>query len=168
MSRVRGNKGELAGVSFTDQPERFEKLSRVLVGDTPYEIESVWYHKGQPIFKFKGVDSIDAAEPLAGLELRIPESERLPLPEGEFYLSDLVGCALVDDTSGRHLGRVTAWQETGGPVLLEVDNGRFSVPFVASFLKKIDPAGGEIRVALPEGLEEINGPGEPGPQSSGD
>ena len=53
---------------------------------------------------------------------------------------------------------VTGWQETGGPIVLEVDSGRILVPFVKSIFKKIDPAGREIRAELPEGLEELNGP----------
>ena len=97
MTRVRGNKGELAGVSYTSRPERFQQLSRVYVGDTPYELESVWYHRDQPVFKFKGVDTIGGAEKLSGLEVTIPEAERAPLADDEFYLSDLTGCRLVDD-----------------------------------------------------------------------
>lgn len=158
MTRVRGNKGELAGVSYTDRPERFEQLSRVYLGDTPYELESVWYHGDQPVFKFKGVDTIGGAEKLAGSEVTIPEAERFPIAEDEYYLSDLVGCRLIDDASGRQVGVVTGWQETGGPIILEIDNGQILVPFVKSIFKKIETAGREIRAELPEGLEDLNGP----------
>lgn len=157
MTRVRGNKGELAGVSYTDRPERFDQLSRVNVGDTTYELESVWYHGDQPIFKFKGVDTIGQAGKLAGAEVTIPEAERFPIAGDEYYLSDLVGCQLVDDGSGRQMGVVTGWQETGGPIVLEIDSGRILVPFVKVILRKIDPAGREIRVELPAGLEDLNG-----------
>jgi len=147
----------LAGLALTDHRERFETLRRVYVGDVPYELESVWYHYDQPIFKFKGVDSIGAAEPLAGSELTIPAEERFPLEQDEFYLSDLVGCLMVDDSSGREIGKVTGWQETGGPVVLEVDDGRLLVPFAKSILKRIDPVARVIRSELPEGLEDLNG-----------
>jgi 16S rRNA processing protein RimM len=128
----------------------------VLVGGKAFELERVWYHKDQPIFKFKGVDSIGAAEALAGLEVTIPETERFPLSEDEYFLSDLVGWRMVEDSSGREVGTVTSWQETGGPVLLEVDGGRVLVPFARSILKKLDPLEREIRVDLPEGLEKLN------------
>jgi len=103
------------------------------------------------------VDSIGAAEPLAGSELTIPAEERFPLEQDEFYLSDLIGCLMVDDSSGREIGKVTGWQETGGPVVLEVDDGRLLVPFAKSILKRIDPAARVIRSELPEGLEDLNG-----------
>ena len=63
---------------------------------------------------------------------------------------------MVDDASGRELGIVTGWQDSGGPILLEVDGGRLLVPFARAILKKIDTAGREIRVELPEGLENVN------------
>jgi 16S rRNA processing protein RimM len=144
-------------VSYTGRAERWQELRRVYVGESPYELESVWYHKDQPIFKFKGVDSIGQAEALSGLEVFIPESERGPLGEGEYYLSDLIGCRMLDDGSGREIGIVTGWQETAGPVLLEVDDGRVLVPFVRSILKSVDCAKREIRAELPDGLESLNG-----------
>lgn len=157
LTRVRGNRGELAGVSYTDRPDRWRELRRVYVGDVGYELESVWYHKDQPIFKFKGVDTIGEAEALAGLEVFIPESERGPLAEDEYYLSDLLGCRMLDCGSGRQIGVVTGWQETAGPVVLEVDDGRILVPFARSILKTVDCARREIRAELPEGLETLNG-----------
>ena len=89
--------------------------------------------------------------------MTVPEDERYRVAEDEYYLSDLVGCRVLDDGSGRPIGTVTGWSETGGPVLLEVDEGRISVPFARSMLKKVDLGGREIRVELPEGLEELNG-----------
>ncbi len=127
------------------------------VGNIRYELESVWYHKDQPIFKFQGVDSIGEAEALAGLEVSILESERDPLADGEYYLSDLVGCRMLDAASGREIGIVTGWQETAGPVLLEVDDGRVLVPFARAILKAVDCARREIRAELPDGLETLNG-----------
>jgi 16S rRNA processing protein RimM len=148
----------LAGVSYAAHPERFRELSRVYVGGEPFELESVWYHRDEPVFKFKGVDSISSAEALAGSDVTIPEAERPPLAGDEFYLSDLIGCTLVDDGTGRPVGVVTGWEETGGPLVLEVDRGRVLVPFAKSIVKKIDPVGREIRAQLPEGLEDLNNP----------
>ena len=103
------------------------------------------------------MDDIGAAERLAGAEVTIPEDERFRVEEDEYYLSDLIGCRAVDDASGRIIGTVTGWSETGGPGLLELDGGRVLVPFARSLLKKVDVAAREIRMELPEGLEELNG-----------
>src|SRR5580704_3516885 len=48
-----------------------------------------WLHKGGIVLHFQGVDSISAAEALAGLYVAIPRAERTPLADGETYISDL-------------------------------------------------------------------------------
>jgi 16S rRNA processing protein RimM len=163
--RARGNKGELRAVLLARDPSRFQSLSTVYVDGTPYELERVWYHKEQPVLKLRGVDSISEAERLAGKDVSIPAEQRLALPDGEYYFSDLVGCRMVEDASGTPVGIVTGWQETGEsvnnrPVLLEVDDGRgpepLLIPFAGSMLKKIDVAAREIRTELPAGLLELN------------
>jgi 16S rRNA processing protein RimM len=146
---------------MTDYPERYQGLRRAFVGGTEYAVERVWYHKERPIFKFQGVDSISAAEALAGKDVCVPAEDRLKLPEGEYFFSDLVGCRVVDAASGAQVGTVSGWQEIGpgSPVLLEVDAGGRDpvlVPFASKLLKKIDVKGREIRVELPEGLAELN------------
>lgn len=124
-------------------------------------VERVWYHKGQPIFKLRGIDSIGAAETLAGKDVCVPASERYSLPEGEYYFSDLVGCRMVDASTGGLIGEVTGWQETGGPALLEVDGGRVLVPLAKALLPEIDVEARVIRARLPEGLLGLNSePGE--------
>jgi 16S rRNA processing protein RimM len=119
-------------------------------------IEHAWIHDGRLVVKFEGVDSIGDAEPLRGQEMAIPKSEREPAGEGEYYYADLVGCELVDAASGESCGTVTAWYETGGPVLLEA--GSMLVPFVPSICPEVDLERKQIRVRLPEGLRELNRP----------
>lgn len=122
------------------------------------EVENIWTHGDHVIFKFKGVDTISDAERLAGAEVSIPLEQRADVPEGEYYQSDLVGCEVVDDR-GRLLGIVEGWQETGGPLLLEVrakDGKELLIPFAKSICKTIDPGRRRIQVTLPEGLEDLN------------
>ena len=118
-------------------------------------MEEVWDHKGMLVFKFEGVDSMDAAEPLRGLEVRIPPSERVELEPGEYFHSDIVGCELRDRASGRLIGKVTDLEEYSGRPLLQIDSGRFLVPFVKAICVSIRPEEKLIEVELPEGLEEV-------------
>ena len=82
------------------------------------------------------------------------------MPEGEFYLADLVGCEVFDQRSGHKLGQVSGWQEFGGPQLLEVladgETQPFWIPFARSICVEIDPQGRRIVVDPPEGLLELN------------
>jgi len=115
-------------------------------------------HGDQLIFKFKGIDSISDAERLSGAEVSIPFEQRDPVGEGEYYQTDLVGCEVFDPT-GRRLGTVEAFEETGGTPLIEVrteDGKQILIPFARSICTRIDVAQRRIEVNLPEGLEDLN------------
>jgi 16S rRNA processing protein RimM len=124
----------------------------------PLEIERAWRHQDELVLKFAAVDTRSDAEALRGAELRIPEEERPPLPEGEYYLSDLVGCR-VETMDGRTVGEVTDWQDYGAAPLLVVRFGEkeILVPFTSAIYRQVEPENGRIVVELPEGLEDLNG-----------
>ena len=109
------------------------------------EVENTWMHGDHLIFKFQGVDTISEAEKLAGAEVSIPFEQRAELSDDEVYQSDLIGCEVVDAT-GRSLGVVTEFEETGGTPLLHV--GDLLIPFARSICVRIDPANKQIFVNL--------------------
>jgi 16S rRNA processing protein RimM len=156
LTRPRGSKGELCAIPLTDHPERYQQLAEVRIAGEGYTVERVWYHGDQPIFKLQGIDSITDAEPLAGQDVCIPATQRFTLPEEEYYFADLVGCRVVAAGSGDVVGVVTGWQELGGPVVLELDNGQILVPYAKALLPEIDLKAREIRADLPEGLVDLN------------
>jgi 16S rRNA processing protein RimM len=121
------------------------------------EVERTWMHGDHLILKFQGVDTISDAEKLAGAEVAIPFEQRAELPEEEVYQSDLVGCEVFDAT-GRSLGVVTDFQETGGTPLLQVGNDLL-IPFAKEICTKIDLENKRIDVNLPDGLLDLNVPG---------
>lgn len=158
LVRPRGRHGEFQAEPLT-RPERLGQLRQVIlvVADRqrPTEVESVWFHQGRPVLKFRGIDSMSDAEAWRGAGVWIPRSERAPLPEGEYYHSDLVGCRVIDRATGRMIGVVTGLEEFGGPPLVAVetpDGRQVLVPFARSICCEIDVAARELRVDLPEGL----------------
>lgn len=164
---ARGNRGEVEAILLTSRPERFSGLREVYLFDAGNpaselscaEVEEAWEHRGRMVLKFRGVDTISEAERLRGWEVRIPLASRLPLPAGEYYQSDLVGCEVVERATGARVGRVRRWQEAGGPALLEVEgvNGEeILVPFANSICVEIDVERRRILVELPEGLKDLN------------
>jgi 16S rRNA processing protein RimM len=164
LRRARGIKGEVIGDSLSSHPERFQKLGRVFLrkAEAPIrelQVERVWMFRGEPVFKFVGIDSMNDAEPLAGHEVCIPVSERAPLSEGEFYFSDILECeAFEGDT---RIGRFTNWQESGsGQTWFEIADDAagksFTVPFHRAIFVEIDVAAKRVRLDLPAGLRELN------------
>ena len=104
----------------------------------------------------KGVEDRDAAEELRGATLEIAMQEVPPAPDGSYYFFDLVGCDCTDWKRGA-LGQVVRVVEDGGGLLLEVASGQSSVliPFVRSYLSRVDIDQKKIELELPEGLAEI-------------
>ncbi len=159
LGRPRGNRGELTATSLSSRPERFARLRQVRLDAAEpgsFEVEEVWEHAGELVFKFRGIDSISDAEKLRGAEVLVPRAERVELEPGEYFHSDLVGCEVRERTSGRAVGRVTNLEENGGPPLLEIDGGRILIPFVNAICVDIRPEDKVIQVELPEGLENLN------------
>ena len=137
---------------LSSQPDR---ATSVFVNEQPMEIEQTWMHGDELIIKFQGVDTISDAEKLAGAEVATPFEQRAALADAdEVYLSDLMGCE-VFDASGRSLGTVTDFEETGGTPLLRVGD-RLLIPFAKSICTQIDPANKRIVVDLPDGLLDLN------------
>jgi 16S rRNA processing protein RimM len=117
---------------------------------------------GQAIFHFEGSDSISDAEKLVGLEVQILLSERIALPVGSFYVSDLIGCEVYERDSGKLVGRVRDVQFPGeelkGTPVLAVDSpqGELLIPLAQEICVQINTAVRRIEVVLPEGLRELN------------
>ena len=159
LGKSRGNRGEVTALPFSSKPQRYEELKEVYLfgSGERFEVESTWFHQARLIFKFKGIDSISDAERLSGAEVRVPKSQRAALDPGEYFQSDLVGCEVVDRRTGQAYGRVSGWQDAGGPGLLEVEGGLL-IPFARSICVEIDPGARRIAVDLPEGLKDLNRP----------
>jgi 16S rRNA processing protein RimM len=155
--KPQGRHGELAVECLSDRPDRFPTLRRAFVpgeDGRPRElrVERAWPHKGRFVLKVEGIDSIDAAERLRGLELRIPEQEMAPLPEGSYYHHQLAGLQ-VRDVSGAALGVVEDVVETGAEARVLVvrgAQGELLLPFAAGFVKSVDLARGLLLVEQPE------------------
>ncbi|MBV9301765.1 MAG: 16S rRNA processing protein RimM [Acidobacteriaceae bacterium] len=160
--RPRGNRGELLAKSQTDVPGRLETLRRAHArltdgSEASVEIIKAWTHKGQWVLRLAGVDSINSAERFRGAEIWVPLSGRAPLPEGEFFESDLIGCQVTDGASGKLLGPIEAFENYGGPPLMEirVDGREVLIPFVPSICRNIDLAARSIIVDLPGGILDL-------------
>jgi 16S rRNA processing protein RimM len=185
--RARGNKGEVAAELLTDFPERLIKLQEVFVGNANGNTEprrmvlkKCWLsqnHRGQAVFHFEGVNSISEAEKFRGLGVLLPFEQRVTLPAGQYFVSDLMGCSVFDNPFASSafssspcslseapalLGTVRGVQfpgeEFSGTPILEVETaqGEMLIPLAADICSKIDTAARRIDVVLPEGLRDLN------------
>jgi 16S rRNA processing protein RimM len=181
VRRPQGRKGEVFAELLTDFPEKFSERHHLwLVAEAPQgrggaagahavipaarevELTAHWLHKGGIVLHFAGVDSISAAEQLAGRMVAVPRSERAPIAEDEAYIGDLMGCTVVDVSGAAPVavGEIEDVDRSAGPVALLVirgAKGELLVPFAKSYLRKVDLESRRVEMALPEGLLDLNG-----------
>ena len=183
--KPRGNKGEVAAELFSDFSARFGSLSHVYLGKESGRPERValtrfWAdqnHPGQGVFHFAGSDTISDAERFRGLGVFLPIEQRVTLPAGQYFVTDLIGCTVFEtpaqrsklaspacaaEQSPRVLGTVRdvffPGESVAGTPLLEVlsSSGELLIPLAVEICTRIDVGSRRIDVILPEGLESVN------------
>jgi 16S rRNA processing protein RimM len=142
----------------TDFPtERFTVGQILLVGPAgrtrELAIREARFQRGRPILALAGIDTMQEAETLAGVDLWLPAASLSPLPEGTYYRHDLVGCE-VRDTEDEVIGHVTAVEGTLDRSYLVVD-GDVMIPLVGGICARVDLPGRRVVVNPPEGLIEL-------------
>lgn len=191
VKRTQGRKGEVFAEILTDFPEKFSERRRLWLLPAPagfdlgesqtstgpqvreVELRHHWLHKGGVVLHFGGVDSISAAEQLVGCIVAIPRAERTSLGADEIYISDLIGCELVNLSGPQPVtvGRIENVDRGAGPVAMLVvrGNSRFHaaddqrprddeilIPFAKDYLRLVDVNQKRVEMALPEGLADLN------------
>lgn len=110
--------------------------------------------RGEARLALQGVDGREAAEALRGRLVQAGVDQLGPLPPGEYYQYQLVGCR-VEDGDGRVLGVVSGIWETGAPaVLVVVDETRREhlIPAASAILRVVDVVARRIVIEAPPGL----------------
>jgi 16S rRNA processing protein RimM len=158
IAKTRALRGEVVADVLTDFPERFENLETVFAikpnGErAELKIEKFWFQKSRIIFKFAGIDSVEAAEDLRNYEICIPESEAVALEEGEYFDWELEDCA-VETVEGEQIGRVKEVFRTGGTEVLIVAGAEkeYMIPFAEAICTEVDVENKLIKIDAPEGL----------------
>jgi len=182
--RARGNKGEVAAELLTDFPERLPETKEMSLraesgARRGVVLREFWVdrnHSGKGVFHFEGVDSINDAEKLRGMEVQIPFEQRAEVPSGSFFVTDLIGCSVFELAASASpvssspcslaeapalLGKVRDVYFPGegqpGTPLLAVDTwrGELLVPLAEDICTTIEIAARRIEVRLPEGLRDL-------------
>lgn len=172
--RARGNKGEVAAELFTDFSARLVTVPEVYLAKENHEpkpiaLERFWVdqnHAGQGVFHFAGSHTISDAEKFRGLDVLLPFESRVELPAGQYFVTDLIGCVVVE--AAKPIGTVRdvffpGEGQPGTPLLqLLTTEGELLIPLAEDICTRIDVgAARRIEVVLPEGLRDQNTRGRP-------
>jgi len=159
--RPHGRYGDVRLRLETVHPDILMKSSRVYLGtdaEAPAEVEKIRMHKGAPLLKLSGIDSIDAANILKGKAVCLPKEDLAPLQSGEYFLHDLVGLNVFDH-KGDEIGKTRWIMETGATPVLVVtarDGEEILIPFSPDAVDDVSLEENRLTLADLPGLLEIN------------
>ena len=153
-----GVRGEVRITSFTAEPTALVDYKALLRedGSPALTLISGRDAKGSIVARAKEVETREQAEALRGLKLYIPRAA-LPAPdEDEFYVTDLIGLAVVT-AEGEPLGTVKAVQDFGAGDLLEITppegGATWYLPFTREAVPEVRIAEGVVVAVKPDEVE---------------
>lgn len=153
ISTPHGVRGEVRLIPLTDFPRRFERTESLLLADgTRFYLESARMHKDVVLVKFRGMDTPEVWTPLRHHELYVTEAELMPLEPGQYYIHQIVGIKVFDESEAA-LGEVTDVLQTGGNdvyVVKTIDGGEMLLPAIDSVVLRIEMDRGRMIVSPPE------------------
>jgi len=168
--RLRGAGGRLTATLIPSGIDQLAGREAVLVGrrggaTSRQEIETYSVYGRRVVIKFRGVDSADTAASFEGQDILMPCNGLVDLPEGAYYIFELVGMRVVT-RQGLDLGTVRRVIANGGAPLIAIEtNGAAGsgearevlVPAARSICTEIDRTSRIITIDPPEGLLELYG-----------
>jgi 16S rRNA processing protein RimM len=161
-----GVAGEIKLYPLTDFPERLRRYRRLVLqlpdgSQREVLVRRARAHKNIWVLKLQDVNTPEQAEALRGAQAIVPAPLVEPLPEGHFYLHDVIGLRAVT-ADGEELGTVTDVLRSPANDVYVVD--KLLIPAVKGIVERIDPAAGLLVVrskaalasveVAPEGTEE--------------
>ncbi|MBI3160765.1 MAG: 16S rRNA processing protein RimM [Chloroflexi bacterium] len=156
VRRPHGVKGEVLLAVLTDFPERLQPDTVLYLGEDfePHALASLRGHNDGLLVRFEGVASRDDVADWSNLNAYVRAADRPPLPEGEYYLHQLLGLNVVAE-DGEALGVLADVLETGANYVYVVrtpEGKEVLLPAIPEVVLNIDVPGGVIQVHLLEGL----------------
>ncbi len=158
---THGLKGEVKIVTWTDSPDVFENLEYVIIkskkGDITLTIKGVKYQKNNIIVKFRELERIEDAEPLKNSVLYAPREMLGELPDGVYYIADLIGLEVFDD-EGQKIGIIADVFSTGANDVYDIKREgqkNLLLPVIDDVVLDVDIEGGKVTVHIMEGLLDL-------------
>lgn len=162
--KPHGLRGFVVAFLDVDDLDAYRKIKSVYVelsttpGKlTPFVVERVQSQtETRVLLKLKGIDTVEAAEPLRNANLYRPLEELPELAEDQFYFHDVIGYTVVDEQLGT-LGIVETFYELPQQDVLAMryQGKEVLIPVVDELITHADQEKRQLHVNLPEGLLDV-------------
>lgn len=138
---THGVRGMVRIQPWSDDGEFLTQFKRFYLngGKTKINISKITPHGNIVIAAINGVDSIEEAEKLRGQVLYINRDDA-KLPEGRYFVSEIIGAKVFDADTGVLLGILTDVSPTGANDVWHIKNGEseYLVPAIPDVIISVD------------------------------
>ena len=148
---THGVRGEVRIVPWADTPDFLCQFSTLYLDGAPRRVLASRVHKGSVIAKLEGADTVEEAMLFRDKTVQIKRADAR-LPEGAFFLADIIGLKVVDE-EGRTLGTLKEVLSPSVQQVYVIEGEReIMIPAVPEFILETNITDGYIKVRLIEGM----------------
>lgn len=147
-----GSRGMLKVFPLTDFPDRFFSMKKITLDHKgvlkTYTLAEVRRHRRHVLVRLEEVPDMTAAEALKGAMIVVDREDLTPLPEGSYYIFEIVGLK-VFTPDGEYLGVVEDVIQTGANDVYVVGGGEKApllVPALKDVVREVNVGGGRMVV----------------------
>lgn len=148
-----GVRGDVRIIPLSEDTNYFFEAEEIqIAGLGKLQIENARWNKKFILLKLKNYDSMNAAETLRGKEIVLRKADMAKLPEGRYYVYDLIGME-VFDLAGTFLGKLTevlSPASTDVYVVTDSANKTMMFPALKTIVKEIDLTNKKMIINPPE------------------
>lgn len=142
--KPQGIKGELKVQPLTDDIYRFKILKTVIIDDITYRVKSAVIGGNTVFLSLDGIIDRNTAETFRGKFLRVKREDAIPLEEGRYFITDIIGCKLIAE--GETVGEVIdVFSARTDIFTVKCENGKIMrFPFLKDAVISVDIDGKTI------------------------
>lgn len=161
---THGVRGEMKALPLCDGADflaRFKRLYATAEGTGETAVRSVRAQGNMILLRLAGIDDMDAARSQVGRTYYFAKADAR-LPEGRWFIDDLLGCAVRDAGTGALYGTLTDVDRPAAQdiyTVTDAQGGEHRLPAVPEFVRRVDVEGRVITVTPIPGMfdEAVNG-----------
>jgi 16S rRNA processing protein RimM len=137
--KPQGIRGEVKIQPLTDDINRFNKLKEVIIDKKTYKVLKATIGGGVVFLSLSGITDRNTAEMMRGKFLCVTRDNAVPLEEGRYFITDIIGCKLITD-SGESIGEIIDVTSARTDIFtIKCDNARIMrFPFLKDLVVNVE------------------------------
>ena len=145
---THGVRGEVKVLCWLDDPEMLCEFDRCTIEGRDYVMEQVRVQKTCNLVKFRGVDTMEAAQAMRG---KVVKLYREDIDEEVIFAAELIGMEVFAE--GKCIGKIKEVLDyPGNSVYVVRGEHEYMIPAVKQFILSTDMEKNEMQVKLIEGM----------------